>query len=128
MTRNCRPRCKTPANVTLADASSRMRARQFAKANPKSVALQNPRSASHLPGGNTRTTLFHGPFPLRFVKGEGYRLTDADGHSYVNFISEYTAGMFGHSHPVIRRAIERRSTSASTLAATPNSKPNSPKL
>ncbi len=95
----------TPANVTLPEAVDAARA-NFAAANPKSAALQE-RAAQRLPGGNTRTTLFHGPFPLRFVKGEGYRLTDADGHTYVNFISEYTAGMFGHSHPIIRRAIER---------------------
>ena len=93
------------ANVTLPDAIAAAQA-QYAAANPKSFALQGE-AARHLPGGNTRTTLFHGPFPLRFVKGEGYRLTDADGHGYTNFISEYTAGMFGHSHPVIRRAIEK---------------------
>ncbi len=98
-------RPEMPANVTLADALVEAR-EHYAKSNPKSLALQG-RAEKTLPGGNTRTTLFHGPFPLRFVKGEGYRLTDADGHSYVNFISEYTAGMFGHSHPVIRKAIER---------------------
>ena len=94
-----------PANATVPDAIAAARA-HYAAANPESLGLQGE-AAKHLPGGNTRTTLFHGPFPLRFVKGEGYRLTDADGHSYINFISEYTAGMFGHSHPVIRRAIEK---------------------
>ena len=98
-------RQETPANITLPDAVAEARA-VFTRANPRSLALQGE-AARHLPGGNTRTTLFHGPFPLRFVKGDGYRLTDADGHSYINFISEYTAGMFGHSHPVIRRALER---------------------
>lgn len=98
-------RSETPANISLDEAIKDARER-FTRANPKSLDLQS-RAAKTLPGGNTRTTLFHGPFPLRFVKGEGYRLTDADGHSYINFISEYTAGMFGHSNPVIRRAIER---------------------
>ncbi len=93
------------ANADLAEAIVEART-QYAAANPKSQALQ-VEAAKHLPGGNTRTTLFHGPFPLRFTKGEGYRLFDSDGHSYINFISEYTAGMFGHSHPVIRRAIEK---------------------
>lgn len=94
-----------PANATLDDAIVAARANYAAK-NPKSAGLQGE-AARHLPGGNTRTTLFHGPFPLRFVRGQGCTLTDADGHAYTNFISEYTAGMFGHSHPVIRRAIER---------------------
>jgi glutamate-1-semialdehyde 2,1-aminomutase len=93
------------ANATLDDAIIAARANYAAK-NPRSAGLQGE-AARHLPGGNTRTTLFHGPFPLRFTGGRGYTLTDADGHSYANFISEYTAGMFGHSHPVIRRAIER---------------------
>src|SRR5207302_471667 len=29
-----------------------------------------------------------------------------DGHEYVDFLSEFTAGVFGHSHPAIRRAID----------------------
>ena len=98
-------RKQTPANISLADALIEARS-TYTAANPKSLALHNE-AARHLPGGNTRTVLFFGPFPLRFVKGEGCRLTDADGHTYVDFLSEYTAGMFGHSHPAIRRAIER---------------------
>ncbi len=60
-----------------------------------------------MPGGNTRTVLFHGPFPLRFATGAGAVVTDLDGHRYVNLLGEYTAGLFGHSHPVIRRAIDQ---------------------
>ena len=95
---------ETPANVTLPDAIEAART-QYTAANPKSLALHGE-AAKVLPGGNTRTVLFHGPFPLRFVKGEGCRLTDADGHAYVDFLAEYTAGMFGHSHALIRRAVE----------------------
>ena len=95
---------ETTANSTLGEALITARA-QYAAANPKSQAMQ-VEAARYLPGGNTRTTLFHGPYPLRFVKGEGCRLWDADGHDYVDFVAEYTAGMFGHSHPAIRRAIE----------------------
>ena len=60
-----------------------------------------------MPGGNTRTVLFHEPFPLRAARGDGAMLTDLDGHRYLNLLGEYTAGLFGHSHPVIRAAIER---------------------
>lgn len=58
-----------------------------------------------MPGGNTRTVLFHGPFPLCAAGGEGATLIDVDGHRYLNLLGEYTAGLFGHSNPVIRRAI-----------------------
>jgi glutamate-1-semialdehyde 2,1-aminomutase len=78
---------------------------RYAESNPESLRLQQEASR-HLPGGNTRTVLFHSPFPLRFVHGEGSRLVDADGHQYLDFLSEYTAGVYGHSHPVIRRAVQ----------------------
>ena len=39
------------------------------------------------------------------AKGEGAHLWDLDGHEYVDFLSEFTAGIYGHSHPVIRQAI-----------------------
>jgi glutamate-1-semialdehyde 2,1-aminomutase len=94
-----------PANATLAEALVEARM-GYTAANPKSLALQQQAERS-LPGGNTRTVLFYGPFPLRFTGAEGCNLTDADGHVYVDFLAEYTAGMFGHSHPAIRRAIER---------------------
>jgi glutamate-1-semialdehyde 2,1-aminomutase len=37
--------------------------------------------------------------------GDGGTLTDVDGHRYLDFVNEYTAGLFGHSHPVVRRAV-----------------------
>jgi glutamate-1-semialdehyde 2,1-aminomutase len=39
------------------------------------------------------------------VKGEGARLTDLDGHTYIDFLGEFTAGLYGHSEPAIIRAI-----------------------
>lgn len=60
-----------------------------------------------LPGGNTRSVLFYEPYPLAMRRGEGCRLWDADGHEYLDFLAEFTAGLYGHSHPVIRAAIDR---------------------
>ena len=37
--------------------------------------------------------------------GAGCRLRDVDGHDYLDALGEFTAGLFGHSDPVIRRAI-----------------------
>lgn len=96
---------RLPANATLDEALSAARA-HYTAANPKSLALHREAERS-LPGGNTRTVLFFGPFPLRFAGGDGCYLNDVDGHGYVDFLAEYTAGMFGHSHPVIRRAIDK---------------------
>src|SRR5437899_5246768 len=46
--------------------------------------------------------IYNSPFPLTVVRGEGCRLWDADGHEYIDVLGEYTAGIYGHSHPVIR--------------------------
>lgn len=58
-----------------------------------------------MPGGNTRTVLYYDPFPLVMVSGSGCRLEDADGHTYVDFLGEFTAGLYGHSDPLIAEAI-----------------------
>ncbi len=72
--------------------------------NPASRA-QHDRAATAMPGGNTRTSLFHDPFPLCMVRGQGARLTDADGHEYIDFLGEFTAGIFGHSPAPLKQAI-----------------------
>jgi glutamate-1-semialdehyde 2,1-aminomutase len=94
-----------PTNVdiraALAEAEELYRAR-----NPKSLA-QHHAACEAMPGGNTRSAIHVDPFPLTMVRGEGARLWDLDKHEYVDFLSEFTAGIFGHSHPVIRRAIEQ---------------------
>jgi glutamate-1-semialdehyde 2,1-aminomutase len=74
--------------------------------NAKSFA-RHQEALQAMPGGNTRTTLHTSPFPLTVVRGEGCRLWDADGHEYIDVLGEYTAGIYGHSHPVIRAAIDR---------------------
>ena len=77
---------------------------RFVAARPKTAALQE-RAKAVMPGGNTRTVLFTQPFPIRVEHGEGARITDVDGHDYVNFVGEYSAGLYGHSHPVIAAAV-----------------------
>ena len=87
--------------------SALVEARQaYIDRNPKSFARQQE-AVQAMPGGNTRTTLHNAPFPLTVVRGEGCRLWDADGHEYIDVLGEYTAGIYGHSHPVIRAAIDK---------------------
>jgi glutamate-1-semialdehyde 2,1-aminomutase len=78
--------------------------RRYVERNPESRRLHEERTRV-MPGGNTRTVIHVPPFPLTIVRGEGARLTDADGHVVVDLLGEYTAGLYGHSHPVIRQAI-----------------------
>ena len=95
-----------PASRTNADLSSAVAEAitLYTAANPQSQA-KHLEAAGHMPGGNTRTVLFFGPFPLYFTRGDAQRLHDVDGHEYVDFLGEYTAGIYGHSHPVIAEAI-----------------------
>src|SRR6201981_2124581 len=86
--------------AALAEAEEFYRAR-----NSKSLAQHRVACAAP-PGGNTRSAIHVDPFPLTMTRGEGARLWDLDGHEYVDFLNEFTAGIYGHSHPVIRRAID----------------------
>ncbi|WP_133902004.1 aspartate aminotransferase family protein [Actinophytocola oryzae] len=90
--------------MALDDVLGEVRNR-FAAANPGSRAAHDTASAV-MPGGNTRTTLFYPPFPLTMAGAEGCRLTDLDGHTYVDLLGDYTAGLYGHSNHIIRKAVE----------------------
>lgn len=77
---------------------------QYVKRNPVSNKLQVDGS-KYLPGGNTRTILHVNPFPLTFSSGKGATLTSVDGDTYVDFLGEYSAGIFGHSNAQIMEAV-----------------------
>ncbi len=72
--------------------------------NPASAA-RHAEARKVMPGGNTRTVLHYEPFPLTFVRGEGPYLWSADDRRYIDFLGEFTAGLYGHSEPAIMRAV-----------------------
>jgi len=88
-------------NLAIENARSR-----YASLNPLSQAADKD-AEQYFPGGNTRTVLHYEPFPLTMVGGDGAELTDLDGHRYVDFVGEYSAGLFGHSNEVIKSAIHK---------------------
>ncbi len=85
--------------AALEEAEDRFRA-----VNPKSEAAYETAGRS-MPGGNTRTVLFYPPYPLTLAGGEGCYVTDIDGHRYTDFVTEQTAGLYGHSDPKIKAAV-----------------------
>jgi glutamate-1-semialdehyde 2,1-aminomutase len=101
----------TDLAARLAEAEAR-----YVERNPESRRWHDER-ARFMPGGNTRTTVHQAPFPLTIVHGEGARLTDADGHEYVDFLGEYTAGIYGHSHPAVVEAIREALADGLVLGA-----------
>lgn len=78
---------------------------RFVAANSESKSIFE-RASQHLPGGNTRTTLFSAPFPLCIPIASGSKIRSQDGDVYTDFVGEYTAGIYGHSHPDILSSLE----------------------
>ncbi len=88
------------------DAALNEAKESYVARNPKSLGRYIEATAV-MPGGNTRTVLHYAPFPLAMEKAEECRLWDMDGHEFVDFLGEYTAGIYGHSHPKIRAALDK---------------------
>lgn len=58
-----------------------------------------------LPGGNTRTSIFVSPRPPYAARGEGFTLTDVDGHTVIDLQNNMTALVHGHRHPAVVAAV-----------------------
>jgi glutamate-1-semialdehyde 2,1-aminomutase len=96
-------RAQALRNADLESVTEDARQR-FSQANPASRSRHETAKAS-LPGGNTRAVLWYEPFPLTLVSGQGCRVADLDGHRYVDLVSEYSAGLYGHSDGTIAAAL-----------------------
>lgn len=94
---------ETRPNLDLDEALADAEAR-YAATRPRSRAAFE-RATEAMPGANTRTALYYPPFPAVIARGEGARLVDLDGHTYVDLLGEYSAALYGHSHPVITAAV-----------------------
>lgn len=106
---------------TIQTASSFARAMQdvearYSAANPKSGARYRE-ACEVMPGGNTRIAIYYSPFPLTIARGEGAYLWDIDGHRYTDFMNDMSAGLFGHSNPVIAAAVRSAVDDGLTLGA-----------
>lgn len=86
-------------------------------------AERNPRSrelfatADHLFGGVPMTWMrkWSGGFPLYLQSAHGNRITDVDGHTYIDFALGDTAAMAGHSPQPTVAAINHRAADAGGL-------------
>jgi glutamate-1-semialdehyde 2,1-aminomutase len=105
----------TVSNSALLEEMKRLHA-EYEYQNPLSLEAHR-RAASVLPGGNTRTVLHFRPFPLTMKSGKGSDVWDIDGHHYVDFVGEFSAGLYGHSEPVIRDAITEALETGIVMAA-----------
>jgi glutamate-1-semialdehyde 2,1-aminomutase len=106
----------TPSRSLLLAAALEAAVGRYRTRNPRSEAQWREATAV-LPGGNTRSVLFFEPFPLTMVRGQGCRLWDADGHEYLDALGEFSAGLYGHSDPAIRAAIDEALDGGLSLSA-----------
>ncbi len=77
----------------------------FRARTPGSAARQD-RAAAVMPGGDTRTTTYHPPYPLTMASGEGPWLTDVDGNRYIDLLGNYTSLVHGNAYPPIVDAVQ----------------------
>ncbi len=92
----------------LRDQLARERA-TFAEARPRSAAAA-AEAVTHLVGGVPMTWMakWAGGFPIFLDRAGGNRVTDIDGHTYVDFALGDTGAMAGHSPPATIAAVRRR--------------------
>lgn len=77
---------------------------RYAAKRPRSAEL-HARARVVMPGGSTRSVLDVQPFPFRVASAHGARLVDVDGHEYVDFLGDYSAGLLGHDPGPVEAAV-----------------------
>ncbi|RCX33225.1 aspartate aminotransferase family protein [Thioalbus denitrificans] len=87
-------------------------AARYRERTPRSAALM-AEAVRHLPGGDTRSTLFYPPYPLFIKHGEGCWLTDVDGHRLLDLSSNHTALVHGNRNPGVLAAVADQLTHGS---------------
>lgn len=87
----------------------------FVQRNPKSKALADQAARNWLRGVPMHWMVDWGtPFPLFVTAAKGVDLTDADGHSYIDFCLGDTGAMFGHSPPAVVKALQEEGVNGLT--------------
>ena len=90
-----------------------------ALATDRSARLME-RAVSLMPGGvNSPVRAFRsvGGDPLFMERGEGSRIHDADGNSYLDYVMSYGPLILGHAQPEVIEAIEKSARKGTTFGA-----------
>ena len=65
-------------------------------------------AAQWIARGEEHIARTYGRYPLVAVKGEGCRLWDADGNSYLDFLAGVAVNNLGHCHPKVVAALQQQ--------------------
>ncbi|MDQ3636502.1 MAG: glutamate-1-semialdehyde 2,1-aminomutase [Actinomycetota bacterium] len=80
------------------------------------------RAMHRLPGGvNSPVRAFRsvGGDPVFMRRGEGSRIFDVDGNSYVDYVMSYGPLILGHTYPIVVEALEKAVRDGTTFGAPP---------
>ena len=69
------------------------------------------------PGGDTRSSAHFSPYPLFIERAAGAFLHDADGHTLLDFMNNFTSLIHGHAHPDVVLAVQEQVARGSAYAA-----------
>ena len=75
------------------------------------------RALQVFPGGDTRISTFHAPYPVTIERGERIEIVDADGNEYLDFLLNYTSLVTGHRHPAVMEAVGDALSRLTSVAA-----------
>jgi len=78
---------------------------RYRRETPSSAALMH-KAAGAMPGGNTRTTSFHPPYPVVIERGDGPWLWDVDRRRYVDLFCNGLSLIHGNNYAPARDAIQ----------------------
>jgi glutamate-1-semialdehyde 2,1-aminomutase len=78
---------------------------RYRELTPLSAALMQ-RAAVSMPGGNTRTTSYHPPYPVVLERGEGPWVWDVDGRRYVDLFCNGLSMIHGNDYAPSRKAMQ----------------------
>jgi glutamate-1-semialdehyde 2,1-aminomutase len=62
----------------------------------------------YLPGGDSRSTLFHRPYPAVMDRGDGCQIIDIDGNELLDFTGNHSSLVHGYGHPEVMSAVKRQ--------------------
>jgi len=66
------------------------------------------RATRVMPGGNTRITVYHPPYPPYAARGRGATIVDVEGEERLDFFNNASSLIHGHADPDINAAVERQ--------------------
>ena len=100
----------------MTQTQTNLEVERYLELTPKSRALAEE-GKRYLPGADTRTSVYWGPYPIFMTRGEGARLWDVDGAERIDFINNMTTLMLGHANPKVVQALQQQAPLGTAYAA-----------